>query len=146
MGGWPEDLDWLQGFMDRHPNYVVDTSAAKWQIRELSKHPARFRRFCEANPGRVLFGTDIVANERMGNSIGFDLFASRFWALRTLMETDYDGLSPIVDPDLNQVDPAVSKQATAQLRGAALPETLLKKIYWENAARVLGVESTDSKH
>ena len=120
MGGYPEDLDWLQGMLDRHPNYVVDTSACKWQVRELSKHPQRFKQFCQDNPGRVLFGTDIVANENMDNSIGFDLFASRFWALRTLIESTYDGPSPIVDPDLHKVDPTVPKNSTAHLRGAGM--------------------------
>ena len=138
MGGNPEDLDWLQGFMDRHPNYVVDTSACKWQVRELSKHPQRFKQFCEDNPGRVLFGTDIVANENMNNSIGFDLFASRYWALRTMMETGYDGPSPIVDPDLHKVDPSVPEHSTAHLRGAKLSTQTLKNVYHDAAAAVLG--------
>ncbi|MEM8739305.1 MAG: amidohydrolase family protein [Planctomycetota bacterium] len=140
MGGYPEDLDWLQAFLDRHPNYVVDTSACKWQVRELSKHPGRFRAFCEANPGRVLFGTDIVANEHMDNSIGFDLFASRYWALRTLMETDYDGPSPIVDPDLNKVDPTLPADSTARLRGASLEPGTLEQVYRTAAQRVLGLD------
>lgn len=137
MGGYPEDLDWLQGMLDRHPNYVVDTSACKWQIRELSKHPSKFKAFCENNPGRVLFGTDIVANQHMGNSIGFDLFASRFWALRTMIETTYDGPSPIVDPDLHKVDPSVPKHSTTHLRGAALSGDLLQDIYYNNVKRIL---------
>lgn len=137
MGGYPEDLDWLQGMLDRHPNYVVDTSACKWQIRELSKHPGKFKTFCEKNPGRVLFGTDIVANQHMDNSIGFDLFASRFWALRTMIETLYNGPSPIVDPDLHKVDPAVLKHSTTQLSGAGMDGQLLQSIYFDNAKRVL---------
>ena len=137
MGGWPEDLDWLQAFLDRHPNYVVDTSACKWMVRELSKHPQRFAAFCRANPGRVLFGSDIVANEHMNGSIGFDLFASRYWALRTLLETDYDGPSPIVDPDLHKVDPSVSPHATARLRGAGLPPEVLRDLYVDAPRRVL---------
>ena len=142
MGGYPEDLDWLQGMLDRHPNYVVDTSACKWQIRELSVHPGRFRRFCADNPGRVLFGSDIVANENMNDSIGFDLFASRYWALRTLLETDYDGPSPIVDPDFHKVDPDAPEASTAHLRGASLPAELLPGIYHRNTERVLGLAPT----
>lgn len=138
MGGYPEDLDWLQGMLDRHPNYVVDTSACKWQVRELSKHPRKFKAFCEANPGRVLFGTDIVANQHMDNSIGFDLFASRFWAMRTLLETDYDGPSPIVDPDLHKVDSSLPEQSTAHLRGARLGPATLEDIYRGAAVGVLG--------
>ncbi|MEM7624520.1 MAG: amidohydrolase family protein [Planctomycetota bacterium] len=137
MGGYPEDLDWLQGMLDRHPNYVVDTSACKWQVRELSKHPARFKAFCERNPGRVLFGTDIVANEHMDKSIGFDLYASRFWALRTMMETDYDGPSPIVDPDLHKVDPSLPENSTPHLSGAKLDEATLEDVYHNAVTRVL---------
>lgn len=130
MGGSPEDLDFLQGLLDRHPNYVVDTSATKWMVRELSKHPHRFRAFCERNRGRVLFGSDIVATtENASGDEGFDLFASRYWALRTLIETDYVGPSPIVDPDLPLVDPSLPEKSTATLRGAAIQGDTLDSIY-----------------
>jgi Amidohydrolase len=135
IGGSPEDLDFVQGMLDRHPNYVLDTSAAKWQVRELSKHPERFRALCERNPGRVLFGTDIVANNK---NLDFDLYASRYWALRTLIETNYVGQSPIVDPDLNMVDPSLDEKSTAQLRGAGIGGEALKAVYHDAAARVLG--------
>lgn len=135
MSGYPEDLDFVQGMLDRHPNYVIDTSATKWQVRELSKHPERFRELCERNPGRIVFGTDIVANN--GN-LDFDLYASRFWALRTLIETSYDGPSPIVDPDLSMVDPSMDEKSTAELRGAEIPGDTLKMLYHDAAAQVLG--------
>ncbi len=150
MGGWPEDLDWLHKFLQRHPNYVIDTSATKWQVRELSKHPQRFREFVAANPGRVLFGSDIVASTSNADpdpkhastpaddpGHGFDLYASRFWALRTLLETDYVGPSPIVDPDLNKVDPTVDPKASPILRGAALPGNHLAMIYHQAAHNLL---------
>ncbi len=135
IGGSPEDLDFVQGMLDRHPNYVLDTSAAKWQVRELSKHPDRFRAFCEHNPGRVLFGTDIVAND---SNLDFDLYASRYWALRTLIETNDDGRSPIVDPDLNMVDPSLDEKSTSQLRGARIEGETLKAVYHGAAAGILG--------
>jgi hypothetical protein len=147
MGGTPEDLDFLQGLLDRHPNYVVDTSACKWQVRELSKHPRKLAAFIRKNAGRVLFGTDIVAFNSnatpegvdQSQGFGFDLYASRFWALRTLLETAYTGPSPIVDPDLHLVDPLLPKQSTAQLRGCALDADLLPTLYHGASARVLGL-------
>jgi hypothetical protein len=120
--------------LDRHPNYVIDTSAAKWQVRELSKHPERFRAFCQRNPGRVLFGSDIVANN---DNLDFDLYASRYWSLRTLIETAYDGPSPIVDPDLHMVDPSVDEKSTATLRGAQVTGDAIKSIYHDAAAQFL---------
>ncbi len=95
MGGDPEHLDHLQSMLDRHANLYLDCSATKWMVRELSKQPAAFADFCRRNHGRVLFGSDIVANKA---DMSFDLYASRYWALRKLLETNYDGPSPIVDP------------------------------------------------
>ena len=145
MGGNPEDLDWLHDFLARHPNYVIDCSATKWQVRELSKHPQKLAQFVEANPGRVLFGSDIVAwptntdpdPQHPEAGYGFDLYASRYWALRTLLETDYVGPSPIVDPDLHMIDSSVDPKSTATLRGAALPHAQLKDVYHDAAAAVL---------
>lgn len=142
MGGYPEDLEFLQGMLDRHPNYVLDTSATKWMVRELSKRPAELRAFVERNRGRLLFGSDIVATTRAiegaAAAASFDLFASRYWALRTLWETSYDGPSPIVDPDLHMVDPSLPEKSTPRLRGVALPDDLLRDLYHDTAKRFLG--------
>jgi predicted TIM-barrel fold metal-dependent hydrolase len=131
MAGDPEHLDHAQRLLDTYPNLFIDTSAAKWMVRELSKHARPFRDFCGRNAGRVLFGTDIVADP---DTMDFDLFASRYWALRALMETDYDGPSPIVDPDLSQLDASKppandDRQATAILRGAAMESATLQYLY-----------------
>src|SRR5690606_7275944 len=34
MGGWPEDLEFLDGLLARHANLHLDTSATKWMVRE----------------------------------------------------------------------------------------------------------------
>lgn len=133
MAGHPEDLGHLQYLLDTYPNLHLDTSAAKWMIRELSQRPAAFRAFCQQNPGRILFGTDIVASDEMYDH---NLYASRYWSLRTLMETDYEGLSPIVDPDLNAMDATVAADATAILRGANLDPATLGHLY-QTASREL---------
>lgn len=143
MGGYPEDLDFVQRMLDAHPNYYLDTSATKWMVRELSRHPDALADFATRNAGRVLFGTDIVANEENRHvsfgdgSGGFDLYASRFWALRTLIETDYEGPSPIVDPDLHMVDPAADPKSTATLRGANLQGEALRTLYFGAADALL---------
>lgn len=143
MAGTPEDLDRLQRILDRFPKFHVDTSATKWQVRELSKKPDEFADFCRRNAGRVLFGTDIVANDENrhdtwnDNSGGYDLYASRFWALRTLIQSHFAGPSPIVDPDLHLIDPNVDEKSTATLRGAALADDALHEIYQNATERLL---------
>ena len=132
MAGHPEHLDRLQALLDRHPNLSVDTSATKWMVRELSQRAQAFRAFCRRNAGRVLFGSDIVADE---SNATFDLLASRYWALRTMYETDYDGRSPIDDPDLRLLNPTLSTHLTPRLRGAKLDPTTLATTYSRAASR-----------
>lgn len=157
MGGWPENLDFLDGLLERHPNAKLDSSATKWVVRELSRHPSeRVRTFIRRWAGRVLFGSDIVTTDRhlspdksgravpMGDLASspeeaFDLYASRYFALRTLWETDYDGESPIADPDLKMTDPQRYNDLSApRLVGHRLPPDLLAWLYHDAAAAALG--------
>lgn len=157
MGGWPEDLDFLDGLLSRHPNLSLDTSATKWQVRELSKHPReKVAGFFTKWRGRILFGSDIVtsddhvtaakqnplhpkADQAHSPEAAFDLYASRFWAQRALLETDFDGPSPIADGDLKMVEPAkYDDNASPRLRGTALPRDVLESIYFGAADSVLG--------
>ncbi len=140
LGGHPEDLDHLQRLLDRYPNLHLDTSATKWMVRELSKHPREYHDFCQRNPGRVLFGSDNVATTMpfgTGQAMSFDLLASRYWALRTFYETSYHGPSPIVDPDLRRVDPSLPRESTPTLKGAKFDPTTLAMVYHDAAKRLL---------
>ncbi len=142
MAGHPEDLEHLQQLLDAHPNIYLDTSATKWMVRELSKHsPQRFIDFLRRNPLRVLFGSDIVVNPKDDPTTVHDLYASRYWALRTLLETDYQGASPIVDPDLHEVNPAMPKESTATLAGMTLPTDLLDMLYHYAPLNFLSLQS-----
>lgn len=146
MGGWPEDLAFLDGLLSRHPNFILDTSATRWMVRELSKHPSEdliafFRKY----EGRIVFGSDIVTMDAhlssdtgprdMGKQASseeeaFDLYASRYCALRMMFETDYRGESPISDPDLHMLEPDRYQPGDAPaLTGHAFPRDLLKTLY-----------------
>lgn len=162
MGGWPEDLDFLDGLLDRHPNLVLDASATKWIVREISRHPReRVLQFFTRWRDRLLFGSDIVtSNAHLTETPGgtemeskaqsresaFDLYASRYWALRTLWETDWTGRSPIADGDLALVDPSRSPKDSPMLRGVKLPRELLLPFFRGNAQRILREAVQRSAH
>ena len=59
----------------------------------------------------------------------FDLYASRFWALRTLWERTWRGPSPIADPDLHLEDETIDPMASPTLQGHGLPDDLLESLY-----------------
>jgi hypothetical protein len=126
MGGNPEDLGRLQDLLDRYPNLVLDCSATRWMVREISARRDAAREFFVRNQDRILFGSDQVS----GDDRGFDFLASRFWAHRKLWETAYVGPTPIFDPDLPE-------DQQPELRGLALPDAVLQKIYHDNPVRFL---------
>lgn len=148
MGGWPEDLCFLSALLGRHPKIVLDTSATKWMVRELSKHPRdEFVGFLKKWEGRILFGSDIVTHDdhlersdpgaqrfavqlASSEDEAFELYASRYWAGRVMYETDYEGESNIADPDLEMVDPEHCDAMSApMLRGRSVPGEMLRVLY-----------------
>lgn len=125
MGGTLEDLPRLASRLERFPNYVIDSSATKWMVRAIAEQdPGEVRKFILQYQDRILFGSDIVVAEKFD----FDHYASRYWAHLHLWETDYQGESPIDDPDAAQ---------PPQLVGLDLPVEVLEKLYWKNAQRWL---------
>lgn len=156
MGGWPEDLEFLSGLLERHPKLILDTSATKWMIRELSRHETgELVAFLDRHAGRILFGSDIVTsddhlapsdpdNPAFGNQLAssereaMELYASRYWALRTMYETGYRGESNIADPDLKMVAPdRYDEMSAPALRGHGLDAARLRVLYREAAAGTL---------
>lgn len=126
LGGNPENLGRLQALLDQFPNLSLDCSATRWMVREISARRDAAREFFIRNQGRILFGSDQVS----GDDRGFDFLASRWWSHRKLWETGYIGAAPIYDPDLPE-------DAQPTLRGLALPDGVLQKIYHDNPIRFL---------
>jgi hypothetical protein len=156
MGGWPEDLGFLSSMLTAHPNLYLDTSATKWMVRELSGHPREaVVEFFMRWRGRILFGSDIVTTDEHlapagtgkshpkgdqadGPESAFDLYASRYWALRALLETDYEGESPIADPDLAMAESEKYDEMSApMLRGLRLDGDVLYDLYRGTAEHLM---------
>ena len=112
--------------LGQFPNLVLDCSATRWMVREISARRDAAREFFIRNQGRILFGSDQVS----GDDRGFDFLASRFWVHRKLWETAYVGPSPIFDPDLPE-------DQQPMIRGLALPDGVLQKLYHDNAIKFL---------
>jgi hypothetical protein len=137
MGGDPEHPDHLQELLEHYPNLFIDTSAAKWQIREVSAHRDAIRTLICRYPARFLYGSDLVTRPALER----EHYVSRYWCQRTLWESDWLGPSPIQDPDFT---PAEDGHSTPTLRGLALPPDVLTQLYRTNALRLL--KSTTDEH
>ena len=130
MGGDPEHADHLEELIERYPHLYFDTSATKWQVREVSAHRDPVRELVLRRPERFLFGSDLVTRHGLPR----EHYVSRYWAQRTLWESAWEGRSPIADPDYT---PEPGAPVTPPLLGLALPDDVLRRVYHENALRVV---------
>ena len=133
MGGDPEHPDHLQKLLEDYPNLYFDTSATKWQVREVSRHPGAIKALVEKFPDRFFFGTDLVTK----HSLSREHYESRYWCQRTLWESDWRGPAPIGDPDYV---PGEGEPEAPFLHGAGLSPETLTKVMWGNAAKLLGLK------
>jgi predicted TIM-barrel fold metal-dependent hydrolase len=132
MAGDAEHPDHLQALLETYPQFHIDTSATKWQVREVSPRAAAHRALVTKFPDRFLFGTDLVTRHHLER----EHYVSRYWCQRTLWESDWTGPSPIADGDYT---PPEGGSATPTLRGVGLPEDVVHAVYYHNAHRLLNL-------
>jgi predicted TIM-barrel fold metal-dependent hydrolase len=130
MGGDVEHPDHLEDLLERYPHLVLDTSATKWQVREVSPRAHDVRALICRHPQRFLFGSDLVTKHELPR----EHYVSRYWCQRTLWESAWQGRSPIADPDYTLPEDGAP---TPPLIGLDLPQDVLRQVYCENARRLL---------
>ena len=109
----PECLAEVAGWLEAHPNFSVDISA---RASELGRQPYTAREFFNNYSERILFGTDLVPEEEM--------YRLYFRFLETADEYfDYPSHA--------------SRQGRWQIYGLRLPDEVLRRVYRDNALRLL---------
>ena len=135
MGGDSEHPDHLAALLEKYPHFYLDTSATKWQVREVSQRTHDIRALVCRFPDRFLFGTDLVTR----HGLVPEHYVSRYWCQRTLWESAWQGPSPIADPDWTPPEGGPSLPA---LHGIGLPADVLTKVYHDNARQLLLPDTT----
>src|SRR5262249_15821987 len=131
MGGDPEHPEHLQELLERYPNFHIDTSATKWQVREVSPRRQAIRQLICRFPTGFLFCSCLVR----GHELRRENYVSRYWCQRTLWESHWEGRSPIADPDYQH---SADEPETPPLLGVDLPMDVLVQVYRTNAERICG--------
>jgi predicted TIM-barrel fold metal-dependent hydrolase len=128
VGNDAEDLTFVGENLDRFPNTTVEMGA---RLGELGRQPRASRRILAKYQDRILFGTDAVPKgyETPQQIFGDELYEIYYRFLET--EDEYFDYAPAPVPP----------QGRWRIYGIGLPETILKKVYHDNAARVLGLRS-----
>jgi predicted TIM-barrel fold metal-dependent hydrolase len=124
VGNNAENLPYVSECMDRFPNMTVELGA---RVGELGRQPRMSRRFFEKYQDRILFGTDAVPNgmDTPQQIFGDALYEIYYRFLET--EDEYFDYAPA----------AIPPQGRWRIYGIGLPDGILKKVYYENAARLL---------
>jgi len=133
FGNDPEDPDNVARMLDKYPNLFIDTAA---RVPEIGRHPQeKMRRFYAKYQDRVLFGTDTGIGpddtDMMFGSTGAEpptradeiRFFTSTWRYFETSDRQFESPTPI--------------QGRWKIDGVGLPESVLRKIYFENAARIL---------
>lgn len=126
-----EDLDWVERMLDTRPNMNADLAA---RIPEIGRqNPERVRRLFVKHQDRIFFGTDFqVYNrlilgsagdaERPTDEDGVNFFRKEWRWLET-QDRDWPHMTPI--------------QGDWTISSIGLPAEVLRKIYFDNARRLL---------
>ncbi len=114
VGCTAEDLALVARLLDENPNLYVDIAA---RLGELGRQPYSTRAFVLRHEDRIMFGVDLAPDP--------DVYAVHYRFLETYDESFDYGTEPV---------PA---QGRWQIHGIGLPDTVLRKIYGENARRIL---------
>jgi len=122
-----EDLSYVSECMLSHPNMNVDIAA---RIGELGRQPRVARKFFDRFQDRIVFGTDASAGSSTPQqTFGDALYEIYYRFLET--EDDYFDYAPAPVPP----------QGRWRIYGIGLSEQILRKVYWENAARLIGLSA-----
>jgi predicted TIM-barrel fold metal-dependent hydrolase len=109
----PEKLPYVSELLERYPNVYVDIGA---RSAELGRQPYSAREFFLRHSDRILFGTDLVPDVGM--------YRLHFRFLETADE-------------YFEYPSHASRQGRWNIYGLFLPDDVLRRVYWENALRLL---------
>jgi predicted TIM-barrel fold metal-dependent hydrolase len=117
VGCYPENLGFVSNMLDAHPNLYTDISA---RIAELGRAPYSARNWFLKYADRILFGTDSTPR--------LDMYQTHFRFLETADE--YINYSPGAE---------IPPQGRWRIYGLYLPDEVLRRVYQDNARRLLGL-------
>ena len=126
--GDSENLAYVSELLDRYPNMHVEPGA---RIGELGRQPRASARFFDKYQDRIMFGSDAVPKgyDTPQQIFGEQLYEIYYRFLET--EDEYFDYAPAPKPP----------QGRWRIYGIGLQETILRKVYYENAARLLGLKN-----
>jgi predicted TIM-barrel fold metal-dependent hydrolase len=131
FGNNAEELDWVEQSLERQANMMVDLAA---RIPEIGRHnPEQVRRLFLKYQDRILFATDFQVDERLilgssGNEpppsdADAEVFFAKEWRWLETRDRNWQHMTPI--------------QGDWTIGSIGLPTSVLRKVYFDNARKLL---------
>jgi predicted TIM-barrel fold metal-dependent hydrolase len=121
-----ENLPYVSECLDAHPNMHVEIAA---RIGELGRQPRAASKFIEKYQDRIMFGTDAVPG---GTDTPQQIFGDQLYEI-------YYRFLESNDEYFDYAPAPVPPQGRWKISGLCLTPSILRKIYLENAARLLNI-------
>jgi predicted TIM-barrel fold metal-dependent hydrolase len=126
-----EELDWVDQSLSHYPNMMADLAA---RIPEIGRHdPEKVRRLFIKYQDRILFATDFQSLDRLilgssGNEppptdADAEVFFAKEWRWLETNNRDWPHMTPI--------------QGDWTISSIGLPDSVLRKVYFDNARKLL---------
>jgi predicted TIM-barrel fold metal-dependent hydrolase len=128
----PEDIDWVDQALDRNPNMMADLAA---RIPELGRHdPQKLHKLFVKHQDRIFFATDfmVLPSKLILGSSGdaerptdrdAEYFYEKEWRWLETWDKNWEHMTPI--------------QGDWTISSIGLPAPVLRKIYFDNARKLL---------
>jgi Amidohydrolase len=131
FGNNSEELDWVDAQLDKHPNMLVDLAA---RIPEIGRQdPEKVQKLFLKQQDRILFATDFQVSDGLTLGSGGSgppptdddavTFFQKHWRWLETRDKNFPHMTPI--------------QGNWTISGIGLPAGVLRKIYFENAKKLL---------
>jgi len=128
----PEDIDWVDAALDRNPNMMADLAA---RMPEVGRgDPRKVHDLFVKHQDRILFATDFMVYSRLILGSAGDaerptdedaeVFFEKEWRWLETWDKDWKHMTPI--------------QGDWTISSIGLPASVLRKIYFDNALKLLG--------
>jgi predicted TIM-barrel fold metal-dependent hydrolase len=127
----PEDIDWVDQALDRNPNMMADLAA---RIPEVGRHnPKKVNKLFVKHQDRIVFATDFMVYDKLilGSSgdaerptdRDAEIFYEKEWRWLETWDKNWEHMTPI--------------QGDWTISSIGLPAPVLRKIYFDNARKLL---------
>ena len=124
VGNFSEDLQNVAENLDQFPNISVDIAA---RIGELGRQPITAGKFLDKYQDRILFGTDATPH---GDEFPQQFFNDKLYEIYyRFLETN--------DEYFDYAPAKIPPQGRWRIYGVHLPDDVLRKVYYDNSARLL---------